>query len=145
MSYLGNNHFFVGKGLTCLHVIHSTYSKFCSRADIKIENACGHKWIIKVKLVTLVEGNPKAPISIATTPRCWGGCYSILWITPLYPWFLPYNAKCEAMQHQVLFFKSLVWLDMELNPGLPDYWWTHKSFSQMSIIVTSFCCFYYCF
>ena len=30
----------------------------------------------KVKLVTLVEGNPKAPFSIATTPRCRGGRYS---------------------------------------------------------------------
>ena len=28
---------------------------------------------IKVKLVTLVEGDPKAPFSIATTPRCRGG------------------------------------------------------------------------
>ena len=44
----------------------------------------------KVKLVTLVEGDPKAPFSIATTPRCRGECYSI----PLYPWSLPYNAKC---------------------------------------------------
>ena len=32
---------------------------------------------IKVKLVTLFEGDPKAPFSIATTPRCRRGCYSI--------------------------------------------------------------------
>ena len=32
--------------------------------------------ISKVKLATVVEGNPKAPFSIATTPRCRGGCYS---------------------------------------------------------------------
>ena len=31
----------------------------------------------KVKLATLVEGDPKASFSIATTPRCRGGCYSI--------------------------------------------------------------------
>ena len=30
----------------------------------------------KVKLATVVEGDPKAPFSIATTPRCRGGCYS---------------------------------------------------------------------
>ena len=32
-------------------------------------------WHIKkvVKLGTLVEGDPKAPFSIATTPRCGGG------------------------------------------------------------------------
>ena len=27
----------------------------------------------KVKLATLEEGDPKVPISTATTPRCWGG------------------------------------------------------------------------
>ena len=29
-----------------------------------------------VKMATLVEGDPKAPFSIATTPRCRGGRYS---------------------------------------------------------------------
>ena len=38
----------------------------------------------KAKL-TLVEGDSKAPFSIATTPRCRGACYSIPWIAPLYP------------------------------------------------------------
>ena len=41
------------------------------------------------------EGDLKAPFSIATTPRCRGGKrYSFPWITPLYPWFLPYSAEC---------------------------------------------------
>ena len=39
----------------------------------------------KVKLATIVEGDPKAPFSIATTPRCRGARYSIPWIAPLYP------------------------------------------------------------
>ena len=39
----------------------------------------------KVKLATLVEDDLKASFSIATTPRCRGGCYSIPWIAPLYP------------------------------------------------------------
>ena len=29
-------------------------------------------YIRKVKFVTVVEGDPKAPFSIATTPRCFG-------------------------------------------------------------------------
>ena len=37
------------------------------------------------KVATLVEGDPKAPFSIATIPRCKGGCYSIPWTAPLYP------------------------------------------------------------
>ena len=41
--------------------------------------------IHRTKLVTVVEGDPKAPFSIATTPRCRGGRYSIPWIAPLYP------------------------------------------------------------
>ena len=39
----------------------------------------------KVKLATIVKGDPKAPFSIATTPRCRGGRYSIPRIAPLYP------------------------------------------------------------
>ena len=31
----------------------------------------------EVKLATLDEGNPKALFSIATTPRCRRGCYTI--------------------------------------------------------------------
>ena len=38
-----------------------------------------------VKLATLVKGDPKVPFSIATTPRCRGGCHSIPGIAPLYP------------------------------------------------------------
>ena len=37
------------------------------------------------KLATVVEGDPKAPFSIATTPKCRGGCYSFPRIVPLYP------------------------------------------------------------
>ena len=31
---------------------------------------------VKVKMATIVEGNPKAPFSIASTPMCRGGRYS---------------------------------------------------------------------
>ena len=39
----------------------------------------------KVKLATVVEGDPKALFSLATTPRCRGGHNSLPWIVPLYP------------------------------------------------------------
>ena len=42
-------------------------------------------------LAILVEGDPKAPFSIATKPRCGGGRNSNSWFTPLYCWSLPYN------------------------------------------------------
>ena len=38
----------------------------------------------KVRLATVVEGDHKAPFSIATTTRCWRGRYFFPWITPLY-------------------------------------------------------------
>ena len=38
-----------------------------------------------IKLATLVEDVPKVPFSIATTPRCRGGRYTIPRIVPLYP------------------------------------------------------------
>ena len=42
-------------------------------------------FIKKKKLVTVVEGYLKALFSIATTPRCRGGRYSVPRIDPLYP------------------------------------------------------------
>ena len=38
-----------------------------------------------MKLATVVKGDPKAPFSKATTPRCRGRQYSFPWIAPLYP------------------------------------------------------------
>ena len=48
----------------------------------------------KVKLATVVEGDQKAPFSIATKLRCRGGCYSFPWTAPLYPQYVPYIAEC---------------------------------------------------
>ena len=59
------------------------------RTLIKI---CFHPHV--VKLVTVVEGDQKAPFSIATTPRCRRGRYSFPWIAPLYPRYVPYIAEC---------------------------------------------------
>ena len=58
-----------------------------------------HK-ISKVKLVTVVEGDSKAPFSIATTPRQERGP------SP--------NGESLRRRYQELFFESLLWLD--LNP-----------------------------
>ena len=43
----------------------------------------------KVKLATAVDGDSKAPLSIATTPTSGRGLNSILWIATLHPWSLP--------------------------------------------------------
>ena len=42
-------------------------------------------FIYMYKLAIVVEGDQKAPFSIATTPSCRGGRYSFHWIARLYP------------------------------------------------------------
>ena len=42
-------------------------------------------YIYKVKWITVVEGDPKAPFSLANTPRSREGRHSFPWIAPLYP------------------------------------------------------------
>ena len=69
-------------------------SVFCVSGFLLSINELWTFYVSKVKLATIVEGDPKAPFSIATTPRCRGGRYSIPWIAPLYPWTVPYNAEC---------------------------------------------------
>ena len=45
-------------------------------------------------LATVIKGDPKAPFSIATTPKLWGGRNSFPWISPLDSLYVPYNAEC---------------------------------------------------
>ena len=76
---------------SCLHNYHNECTQIYKLTVIK-------KWLIEPKwsplhihwsikncklLVTVVEGDPKAPFSIATKPRCREGNYSFLWIVPL--------------------------------------------------------------
>ena len=83
-----------------------------------------------IKFVTLIKDSPNAPFSIATTPRCTGGCSYNPWIAPFYPWSLPYSAEYEAGRHQVSF-------DPGLKPGL--HWRTLNSLGQSSSSSTSSC------
>ena len=64
--------------------------------------------VSKVKLATVVKGDPKASLLIATTSRCRAGRYSLPWIAPLY--LDPYRIMLRVKQgsNQVPFFESLV-------------------------------------
>ena len=53
----------------------------------------------KVMLSTLVEGDPRAPFSIATTPQCNGERYSIPWIAPLYPYRIMLSVKQGGIKY----------------------------------------------
>ena len=66
--------------------------------------------------MTVVEGDQKAPFSIATTQRCRGGPYFFPWIAPLYPWYVLYIAECQTRRCQVPFLES--WPGIEpRSPG----------------------------
>ena len=60
-------------------------------------------------LATLVEGDPKAPFSIATTTRCKEGCNSIPWIAPHYPWSVPYNEMLSVKQGGIKYHFLSLW------------------------------------
>ena len=64
-----------------------------------------------------VEGDPNAPLSIATTRRSRGGRYSFPWIGPFYPWYVPYNAEC--LSKEVL--RSIFWVFGTTRPGIEPW------------------------
>ena len=61
------------------------------------------------KLATIVEGNPKAPFSIATTPRCRGGRYSFPGL--LYFTLDPYLIMLSVKQGGIKFRFLSLWYD----------------------------------
>ena len=68
-----------------------------------------HLSICKVKLATIVEGNPKAPFSIATTPMCRGGRYSFPGL--LYFTLDPYLIMLSAKQGSIKYHFLSLWYD----------------------------------
>ena len=56
--------------------------------NVLISGYLGH-----LLMISIVEGEPKAPFSIASTPRCTKSCYSFPWTASLYPWSITYNAE----------------------------------------------------
>ena len=64
-------------------------------------------------MATVVKSDPKAPFSIATTPQCRGGGYFFLWIAPLYPWSVLYNAVLSKESSSTIF-----WVFGMTQPGI---------------------------
>ena len=88
--------------LPVLKYLYSLFRPTTTKKDIYIYI---YIYISKVTLVTVVEGYPKVPFSIATTRRCRGGRYSFPWFALLYPWYVPYTQG--AIKYH--FFYSLVY------------------------------------
>ena len=69
--------------------------------------------IIINKLATVIESDPKAPFSIATTSRCRGG------VTP-FPWLLhfildPYLIMLNVKQGRTKYYFFSLWYDSTKN------------------------------
>ena len=83
-------------GISISHWLFNAKIRFIYKCLIIIITICGYDYHLtedRYKLATVVEGDPKAPFSIATIPRCRGGRYSFPWIAPLYPWYVAYIAE----------------------------------------------------
>ena len=71
--------------------------------DLFLSIYCLSSFLVKVvDLATLVEGDPKAPFSIATTLRYRGERYSFSGIAPLYPYLIMVNAKQGSTKYHFL-------------------------------------------
>ena len=65
------------------------------------------------------RGQPEAPFSIATTPRCRGERYSFTLMALLYPWYLPYNTVLSKAASSTIFWVfGMIWPGME--PWSPE-------------------------
>ena len=82
--------------------------QFCSVSNSLLHANVTNK-VSKVKLVTIVEGNPKAPFSIATTPRCRGGRYSFPGL--LYFTLDPYLIMLSVKQGGIKYHFLSLWYD----------------------------------
>ena len=76
----------------CFYVLIIRLIDWLINMSISMELFYTNRWwycIKKVKLASVVDGDPKAHFSIAITPRRRGGRYFFPWIVPLPPRFVP--------------------------------------------------------
>ena len=81
---------------------------------------------------------PEGSIFYSYYIKVYVGLYSFPWIAPLYPWYLPYNAECNAKRYQVPFSESLIWINLGLNSSLPVHKRTCYPFGQQLFLWTFF-------
>ena len=81
-------------------------------------------------MATVVVSDKKGPFSIATTPRCREGAGLLHFTHDMYLILLSVKYYCWVSI--TIYFKSLVWRDLGLNPGLPNHWRTLYPLRPMS-------------
>ena len=80
-----NSNIFEKKASYRLIGAHQFYNKLATQvmSRLKLVISINNLPYIYIKLTTIVEGNPKDHFSIATTPRCRGGCSTLSLIRTL--------------------------------------------------------------
>ena len=80
---------------------------------------------------TLVDSDPKAPFSIATTPICREGLFSFPWIAPGFT-LDTYLIMLSIKQGGIKYHFLSLWYDStwDWTPGFPDHWRTLYSLCQ---------------
>ena len=89
-----------------------------------LERAAASIGHIYISWPNVVEGDPKALFSIATTRRCGKGWYFFGWITLLAHSSCLIVLRVLSKEVSSTIFESLVWLDPGLNPCILNFWRT---------------------
>ena len=104
LSYASNSTtYFLQQELRYLIIYTCRYVIKLIRTNVSL---CPSLIIYIVSKLTVVEGDPKATFSVATTPRCRGGHNSFSWIDPLTldPNFLMLNVKQGGIKYHFSVF-----------------------------------------
>ena len=89
-------------------------------------------YISKVKLATIVESDPKAPLSIATSPRCKGGRYSFPWLLhfTLDPYLIMLSVKQGGIKYHFLsLWYDSTWDWTQVSRAIGEHWLTARPMS----------------
>ena len=89
----------------------------------------------------VVEGDPKATFSIASTPRFRGRRHSFPWICPPYSWSMPSKAKVKL--HQTSFFWVFCMTRPAIEPRYPGPLVNTVHIGQWASMITNKIIYYY--
>ena len=98
----------------CVYILIYTLTCVCIYIYIYIYMMylCVYVYIKKVKLATLVKGDPKVPFSIATTPRCTGGHCTTPFPGLFHFTHDPYLIVLSAKQGGIKYHFLSLWYDL---------------------------------
>ena len=93
-----------------------------------------YQWFSLVKkhdlLMILVSWWPEGSFFNSYYMKVWGRALRYPLDFSIIPLIIIFSCRLLSNAASSTTFESLVWVDLGLNPGLPDHWWTLYSFGQ---------------